>query len=186
MLTNLLVAFIVIVLALLLAFGEDWHRSHMPAAWKRRGAKFVTLHRAPPVLAAELPGENLVGARFVGADLHGSSFSFADLRGADLRGANLEAADLSHCDLRTANLAGADLTDADLTYADLRDATLDGATITGVKLRSTKTQGWQIDGLKCEYVFFALGDPLLRYPPDHDFADGEFKEELGGYAALVD
>jgi hypothetical protein len=113
------------------------------------------------------------------ADFAGAYLQRADLRGADLRGADLEKADLQGAFLEGANLRGADLQGENLSMLDLRiaslvEANLSKSDITGASLYGTSCDDWNIDGIKCDYIFWDnYGKD--RTPKNRNFEPGEFE-----------
>lgn len=133
---------------------------------------------------------DLTGANLAETDLWEACLSVAHLRHANLRGASLPEADLrgahaSEANLKHAILAQADLWKADLRGVDLREAVLSGAhmprvdlrgaNITGAHLYGTARDDWQIEGIKCEFVYWDESGSC-RTPKDRDFLPGEFEE----------
>lgn len=138
---------------------------------------------------ANLAGANLVGANLSYADLFEVDLSEADLTeaalpharlfeaklvGAKLFGAELSRAVLSWADLSWADLSHAVLTEANLLGANLVGANLAGAELTGTKLYGTARDDWNIEGIKCRYLFWdSAGEQ--RSPKDLDLEPGEFE-----------
>ncbi len=142
------------------------------------------------LIAANLIAANLIDANLTGSDLRG-----ADLRGSDLRGAFLGQANLKEVDLRMANLGRATLAWANLGWADLRDANLEEAylrkanlqradlrfanlnlaELTDACLYGTAKFGWEIEGVKCDYIYFDK-EFKNREPKDRNFEPGEFEQ----------
>ena len=113
---------------------------------------------------ANLRRANLQGADLQGANLQSANLEYANLQGADLQGANLQYGYLPNANLQSTNLhgvnlkgarlRGADLHDADLQGADLRFADLSYAHLTGVRLFAAAKDQWNIDKVRCDYVFW--------------------------------
>lgn len=119
---------------------------------------------------ADLQSTNLESANLRGAYLNDVRMESANLRGADLRNAKLKGANL-----RGANLRDADLRDAYLQHTDLRFANLEGANLTGVKLFAVAKDQWEIEAVRCKYVFLDE-EGKECFPKDRDFRPGEFEE----------
>lgn len=150
---------------------------------------------------ADLIGANLIGTNLSGAKLNGADLSKANLRGTDLSGAKLigaklSGANLSGAKLSGANLSGAHLSGANFKGADLSMANLSMANLTGALLQKTKAlntnfnkatltgvclEDWQINSatnlneVTCEYLYLT-SDQTKRFPPDTNFAPGEFTQ----------
>jgi uncharacterized protein YjbI with pentapeptide repeats len=115
--------------------------------------------------SAKLAGVNLSKIKFSGSDL-----SYADLEGANLSYANLEGANLTGAYLMQANLTEANLTGADFRYSTLRYADL-----TGTRFLNVPTYNWDIEGVKCDYIFLDYKKEI-RAPKDRNFDSGEFEK----------
>ena len=141
------------------------------------------------LLKLELSEVNLRGANLVEALLSKTNFFYANLSEACLRwailistdlmrshlaGADLTGAFLFGADLREADMSGADASNADLTGANLVQANLAGAELTGAKLYGTARNDWNIEGIKCRFVFWDA-DGKERSPRNRDLEPGEFE-----------
>ena len=104
------------------------------------------------------------------ADLVSANLSYANLLSANLSGANLSGANLSGARLLNASLPGADLMGANLVRANLTRAEL-----TGARMYGTARDDWNIEGIKCRYVFWDQGRASERSPKDRDLEPGEFE-----------
>lgn len=135
---------------------------------------------------ADVKMGDLLGVDLRGADLRESNFGNANISKAYLQASALIAtdfcnADLRLTDLRFAYLYGAKLIDTDLRWANLRGANLakaklNKANITGVNLYGTARDDWEIENIKCDFVFFDHGPRENRIPTNRDFDSGEFEE----------
>lgn len=179
---------------------EQWRQAHPGERLDLSGAYLfeVNLHRAnltgadlhgSSLLWSELSQANLSCANLSGTDLSavdifGANLSEANLYRANLFGADLHRASFQQANLVQAELSGANLTLADLSGANLYDAmlfgsrlihtSLVGAELTGAKLYGTARDHWNIEGVKCRYVFW---DEYAkeRSPWDRDLEPGEFE-----------
>ncbi len=163
----------------------------------------VNLTRAN-LTRANLSRANLSGAKLAATDLSGANLSRAHLTATNLSEANLNGVRLTKTDLSEANLSGVRLTETDLSevnlsgarlsgvdlsgatlnrayligvdfrYADLRNAKLANANITGANLEMSAREGWQINGIKCDYIYFDE-EGKERQPKDRNFEPGEFE-----------
>ena len=116
----------------------------------------------------------LSGANLIGADLSRAILIGADLSRAILIGADLNRAKLARAILTRAILVEVNLTEADLRASRLIIASLGRAELTGAKLYGTARDDWEIEGIKCKYVFWdPTGDE--RSPKDRDLEPGEFE-----------
>lgn len=143
---------------------------------------------------AKLTRAIMTGANLIGADLTRAIMIEADLAqailtravlttanliGADLTRAILIRADLSRAKLARAKLTRAILVEASLIEADLRasrltTASLGRADLTGTKLYGTARDDWEIEGVKCKYLYWDQ-DGDRRSPEDRDLEPGEFE-----------
>ena len=175
---------------------------------KQGVAAFNQWREQNPKEKLDLREANLSGVVFRNADLretdfYGSNLQRANLSGSILYGSNLlrgnlRRANLSRTDLRRASFNGADLSGADLSGADLRGGNLRTtyliktnlrkADISGAYLYGTARDDWEIDDIRCRYVFWedkpwfsSRGEEHQwelehRVPKDRDFRPGEFEE----------
>ena len=89
-----------------------------------------------------------------------ANFSYIDFRQINFRKFNLSTTNLRECDFR---------------FADLRDANLNTAQLTGIKIYNTALDGWNIENVKCDYIY--LGEAGNdRHPKDRNFLPGEFEK----------
>ena len=123
---------------------------------------------------AILYGTNLQWADLQGADLQWTNLQWAQLQWARLQKAKLQEADLQKTYLHETYLEGCNLHSANLSYSDLRFAYMKNAEITGIKIYATATANWNIEGIKCDYIF-TDAEGKNRYPRDRDFEKGEFE-----------
>jgi hypothetical protein len=129
---------------------------------------------------ADLSDANLSKAYLNKAILRKICLNEAYLSGADFSSANLIGSDLSHVDASGAIFSGADLKEADFREADIRRSNLRGsdlsnANITGAILYLTIRDYWKIRNIRCDYIFWDLGD-RKRTPKDRNFNPGEFEQ----------
>ncbi|QTA79803.1 Pentapeptide repeat-containing protein [Desulfonema limicola] len=82
---------------------------------------------------------------------------------------------LKGIDLKGANIIGIDFTRTDLRYADLDNANFSESIITGAKLYGTSREDWNIENVKCDYIYFDK-EGKERYPSDENFKPGQFEE----------
>lgn len=132
-----------------------------------------------------LSGANLRQANLRKARLHRANLANANLSEADLYRTNLFKTNLRHAHLLAtsgllASFNKTDLSEADLRNADLREASfieanLSAADLSGAKLYGTARDDWQIDGIRCEYVYWDR-KRAVRTPRDRNFRPGEFEE----------
>jgi uncharacterized protein YjbI with pentapeptide repeats len=117
------------------------------------------------LIEANLSSSSCIGTEFINATLSGADFSKAVLSEADFRASFLLKADLSDSTMRGTNLGLANLTMANLRGADL----------TGACLFSTARDGWEIDGIKCEFIFWD-NEWKKRTPENNIFQPGQFED----------
>ena len=136
---------------------------------------------------ANLGEVNLIGANLVNADLSGTNLMGADLVGAklmeaSLSGAYLNKANLSRADLWGVTAIGAVFTrcimmDARLVHVNLNMADLSGADITGAMFHGVSHTGWNIKGIKAEYLYMT-SDLKNKEAHKQTFAPGEFEQKF--------
>ena len=154
---------------------EDWRLAHSEEQLDLSQAdlSFADLSEA------DLPGVDLSNANLVRANMSAARLSNADLSGANLSAARLSEANLSNAvlsgaDLSYTNLLGANLFGADLLRANLVRANLYEAILIGAKLYGTARDDWDIEGIKCRYMFLDW-EGKERSPRDRDLEPGEFE-----------
>jgi len=133
---------------------------------------------------ANLRGANLSSANLSNSDLHEADLSQADLSNVDLSRTDLRNVELVRADLTNANLSEANLSEANLSEANLSEANffranlvgtnLSNANLTGANLYGTARDDWNIQNIKCEYVFFDEARQQ-RCPKDRKFGLDEFE-----------
>jgi uncharacterized protein YjbI with pentapeptide repeats len=140
-----------------------------------------------------LNGANLSLTSLSDADLSKADFLGADLLGANLINASLPDADLSKADLAKAdfskaNLKGANLQESNLDSVNFTDADLSGADLSGANIWNIITTNWNIEGVRCEYVYNCKYWGIIK---DEDkektrrnFAPGEFVRLYHGFPKL--
>lgn len=149
-------------------------------------ANLIEVDLRSAVLArANLREACLRRALLLNANLEKANLNRAELSQANIRKGGLLQTNLREADLREANLSEANISDADLIRADLRYSTLGRADLTytdltGCRLFGTSRDDWNIEGVKCQYVYWDA-EGRQRSPRDRDLEPGEF-ERL--YAAL--
>ncbi len=129
---------------------------------------------------ANLSLVNLIKSELVRADLCKANLSKADLFEANLnttnlREANLYKAYLYGANLYKANMNKVNLLESDMRFSTLTQANLSEAILTGAKLYGSSRDDWNIEGVKCNYVYWDE-DGNIRSPKDKDFAPGEFEK----------
>jgi hypothetical protein len=105
-----------------------------------------------------------------GAFLWSTNFIGADLRTSNLTGVTSPRVELNNAALCEENLRG-----ADLKLARLVNTNLVRADITGAQLFGTVRDYWEIDGIKCDYIYWDLNGKN-RTPKSRNFKQGEFEE----------
>lgn len=134
----------------------------------------ASLHEAK-LCAARLNKADLSKACLNGADLSQANLRGAELNDADLLGANLYKAYLGGANLYRADLNGANLSGATFRVARLLSTIITNATLTGAKLYGIARDDWQINGIKCDYVYWDVRGKQ-RTPKNRNFRPGEFEE----------
>lgn len=124
---------------------------------------------------ADIRGANLNNANLSSANLSSANLRKANLREADLFFANLCRANLISADLNRADLRKSNLISSDLRYVKLSHAKLSGADITGASLYLTLRDDWEIENIRCDYVYFDW-ERKERTPKDRNFRPGEFEQ----------
>ncbi len=123
---------------------------------------------------ADLSKAVLTKAVLTKAVLSQADMSEAILCRANLRKAVLHKANLRGADMSNANLEGADLSGVNFSGARLIQTNLSRTTITGACLYGTARDDWNIDGIKCDYIFWDM-EAKRRTPEDRDFEPDEFE-----------
>lgn len=134
----------------------------------------------PNLQGVNLIGAKLTGVDFIGVDLSEADLSKADLSSSDLSGIILARATLVetrfiHSTIYGGGLGKANLQNANLDGAVLNSATLSQANLTGAIIRGISYTGWNIENIKCDYVFTDTNGKM-REPKDRDFEPGEFEK----------
>ena len=142
----------------------------------------------PNLKGINLVGENLVGINLIGADLSGADLSKANLSTAELSGVVLVGATLVetkfiHATIYGGGLGRANLRNANLDGAALNSATLSNAILTGAIIRGISSTGWEIENIKCDYVYLDQ-DCKMREPDEGVYDPGEF-EKLYRYSPKI-
>lgn len=142
----------------------------------------------PDLRGIELRGENLTGINMIGADLSGCDLSRANLSTGELSGINLEGSVLIetkfvHASIYAGSLKYANLQGANLDGAALNNSKFSGAILSGAIVRGISTTGWEIDNIKCDYVFLDQ-DRKIREPEVGVYDIGEF-ETLYKYSPKI-
>jgi hypothetical protein len=136
----------------------------------------------------DLKGVNLLGANLGNYDFSGAAFDNANLTSCDLSGTNFYCANMTkvkmlhasaYCgQFRKTNLANSDLSGSVFNGADFNRAVL-----TGSKIHGIGRAGWEIEDVKCDYVYTELlGEG--RFPRTKDFESGEFVEIFKSYPLI--
>lgn len=107
---------------------------------------------------ANLSPSNLNSATLIETNFTNANLSEADFRDTDLSKSILWEAKLISTNLRGANLSFTDLTGSDLRFTNLKKVTfnqtkLDDAIITGAQIDDINVNEWQIQGIKCDYLY---------------------------------
>jgi len=135
---------------------------------------------SPNLQGVNLIGAKLTGVDFIGADLSEADLSKAELSSSDLSGIILARAALVetrfiHSTIYGGGLGKANLQNANLDGAVLNSATLSQANLTGAIIRGISRTDWNIEDIKCDYVF-TDSNGEMREPKDRDFEPGEFEK----------
>ena len=126
--------------------------------------------RANGILAGNLRGAIMIGAKL----------TFANLTGVNLAGAILEGAALDGAALKGANLAGVNLTDANLVAANLDSGTLKGANLAFAKLFGANLRGANLAGADLRWTDLRNCKGLTQEQIDQAVALGGFPPNLEG------
>jgi uncharacterized protein YjbI with pentapeptide repeats len=143
----------------------------------------------PDLKGINLIGVNLIGINLIGADLSGADLSKADLSTSELSGvilvgATLVETKLIHATIYGGGLGKANLQNANLDGAVLNSATLSLATLTGATIRGISTTAWNIENIKCDYVYIDQ-EGKTREPSEGFYDPGEF-EKLYRYSPKIE
>jgi hypothetical protein len=153
---------------------------------------FGTDFQSSVLISSDFTGANLFGAHFKhnhqvkqtiwrnAENMHMAYFHGTLLENNKVRNLLSTLDNNSETDFRSVNLQDAWLITADLHEADLRNSDLDRANlsfanITGAKLYATSRENWEIEGVKCKYIYWDE-EGKERMPPDREFEPGEFEK----------
>lgn len=129
------------------------------------------------IVKSELTFSRLSGANLTDADLYKVNIVNADLHGTNLSNSNLVYSYLSNCNFSKTNLGNANLFNANFSHSNLYDTNFTKANMTGVVLFNTAREEWNIEGVKCFYVYTDQY-MKMRFPTEREFRDGEFEEHF--------
>lgn len=155
-----------------------WNEWRMDKASELPDLKGINL------IGANLIGINLTGADLSGADLSKANLSSSELSGVILDGAALVETKLIHATLFNCGLGKANLQNANLDGAVLINASLSLATLTGAIIRGISKTDWNIEDIKCDYVYLDQ-EGKTREPIEGFYDPGEF-EKLYRYSPKIE
>lgn len=151
--------------------------------WRLENAEELPDLKGINLVEEDLIGINLIGADLSGADLTKANLSTSELSGIILVGANLVETKLIHATIYGGGFGRANLRNANLDGAVLNSATLTNATLTGAMIRGISRTGWEIENIKCDYVYLDE-DGKVREPDEGFYDIGEF-EKLYRYSPKI-
>lgn len=124
---------------------------------------------------SEFGGSNFICCNFSEASMCSCFCEAATFDKSCFQSTDLGFSFLILCTARETNF-----TNAKLTHSVLNGTDFSGSILTGVRLYGSAHASWCIDEVECQYVFWDMYEEE-RFPPDNDFAEGEFSKQYRPY-----